>query len=164
MFLRYGVRLLDVRTVGIRASRFNVARDCWVYRLHPSIQVSPMNTIRILISHPNHTLVVCRAVGESYLSKHLEEQRQTLTALVERIRISPRDEGSEASKALLGGRVRGEAVVCNDDEAAAMVVKHFEKLRGQWKVRKSHLNSCMISAFMLKHSFPTVGSAAGDCV
>jgi hypothetical protein len=65
-----------------------------------------------------------RMAGEEVLAAHLHEQRQTLEALVMRIRLSPGGEEEEEEE----GRRQ-----VNDEEGAGLIVRHMQKLTGQWQ-------------------------------
>lgn len=61
----------------------------------------------------------------------MEEQRATLLKLLSKVHIAPSDQDS------LGHRDSTcdvDAITWNDEEAAGNVVKHVERLQGQWKV------------------------------
>eukprot|EP01041_Mallomonas_annulata_P000737 gene737-1415_t len=77
-----------------------------------------------------------RAAGDKCLTKHVEEQKLTLLELVDKICISPTavttnsngDNGSGSGNSNgNGSRMR------NNEDAAAVVVRHFDRLRGQWQ-------------------------------
>jgi hypothetical protein len=101
-------------------------------------------------------------VGEKCLAAHVEEQRATLAELVSRMNINPsidsssssegglRAVGGELLKNIAGrlnlvGSTGGKNLVssallgksddanANNDAAAGLVVKHLERLSGQWK-------------------------------
>lgn len=83
-----------------------------------------------------------RASGDACLTKHLEEQKLTIAELLERINIRTEDSEKVSGKsrnlpggALLRSMVRDTeiGIIYNSDEAAAVVVRHFERLRGQWR-------------------------------
>lgn len=102
-----------------------------------------------------------RAAGEEVLTAHLQEQKQTLLELVGRINVSPSGESTEQ---------RGRAV--NDEEGATMLVRHMQKLSGQWQsvlqdpvyerligyLTESILRACMESLLQAECISETAGS------
>jgi centromere/kinetochore protein ZW10 len=68
-----------------------------------------------------------RALGEQSLCVHLEEQKKALLELLSRVHLSMNHESNDRGAA--GGDV-GD--VSNDVAAAGALVKHVERLHGQW--------------------------------
>ena len=65
-----------------------------------------------------------RSIGEQVLAAHLDEQKKTFETLIDRINLHPVGE-TETS--------RHDRSVLNDEEGASLIVKHFQKLSGQWR-------------------------------
>jgi hypothetical protein len=66
-----------------------------------------------------------RILGEACLSAHLEEQQNALTKLLGRINLSVNRDSRKGND-----EDSGE----NDVAAAAALVRHVDRLRGQWHV------------------------------
>lgn len=86
-----------------------------------------------------------RALGERFLSSHVEQQRTVLGGLVVTMRISPAEDAEEPGGGIFAlaeriggtiargsGTVRGNKHGCNDDAVAASIVKHLELVCSQW--------------------------------
>jgi hypothetical protein len=67
-----------------------------------------------------------RAAGDKCLTKHVEEQQNTLTELISKIHVTTTEPNDT-------GKSNSSLIVYNNDEAAIVVVRHFDRLRGQWQ-------------------------------
>lgn len=70
--------------------------------------------------------VIIRALGEKCLQNHVEEQKQALSSIMQRIRIQTQPDDDEHIAV-------ASADPHNDEENAIVLVKHLERLQGQWQ-------------------------------
>mmetsp|Transcript_21014 Transcript_21014/g.30337 ORF Transcript_21014/g.30337 Transcript_21014/m.30337 type:complete len:765 (+) Transcript_21014:80-2374(+) len=73
-----------------------------------------------------------RAMGERCLQGHVEEQKKTLLVLLGKVRVYVAEE-EEADEFSGGGPLGPDMEGSNSEEAAAVLVKHMGRLKGQWQ-------------------------------
>jgi hypothetical protein len=66
-----------------------------------------------------------RVIGDDVLTAHLEEQKQTLDLLVQRININTLGDDEDTA-------ARPTDSIINAEEGATLILKHMQKLTGQW--------------------------------
>ena len=101
-----------------------IAHNCTLISHHYRQDLGKANPTLIEASGFIDFIPRFRSAGEQTLAAHLEEQKKTIEALIDRINLHPVGE-TESSQ---GGRSD-----LNDEEGASLIVKHFQKLSGQWR-------------------------------